>query len=96
MWPSLHAACVLRLARVFSSLAPSTSSALNATPLDENGEISLVMGCYGIGVSRLLKLLLLSNTMTRRASWPVSVAPYEVSVLVSLTKTQRFGMLQVL
>ncbi len=57
----LHAAQLLRLAR--SSNGISTLRLL--APPSGNGEDKpLVMGCYGIGVSRLL-LLLLSNTMTK-------------------------------
>ncbi|MBF0906091.1 MAG: proline--tRNA ligase, partial [Atopobium sp.] len=49
---------------------------------DENGEDKpLVMGCYGIGVSRLLAAVVEQYNDEKGIKWPVSVAPYEVSVL---------------
>ena len=39
------------------------------------------MGCYGIGVSRLLAAVVEQYNDEKGIKWPVSVAPYEVSVL---------------
>ncbi len=77
----LHAACGIEVGQVFQ-LGTKYSSALNATFTDENGEDKpLVMGCYGIGVSRLLAAVVEQYNDEKGIKWPVSVAPYEVSVL---------------
>ena len=78
---SLHAARGIEVGQVFQ-LGTKYSSALNATFTDENGEDKpLVMGCYGIGVSRLLAAVVEQYNDEKGIKWPVSVAPYEVSVL---------------
>lgn len=77
----LHAARGIEVGQVFQ-LGTKYSSALNATFTDENGEDKpLVMGCYGIGVSRLLAAVVEQYNDEKGIKWPVSVAPYEVSVL---------------
>ncbi|SNS17305.1 prolyl-tRNA synthetase [Humidesulfovibrio mexicanus] len=60
------------------------SKAMNATFLDENGrEQVMVMGCYGIGVSRIVASAIEQNHDDDGIKFPPSIAPYEVS-LVSL------------
>lgn len=77
----LHAARGIEVGQVFQ-LGTKYSSALNATFTDENGEDKpLVMGCYGIGISRLLAAVVEQYNDEKGIKWPVSVAPYEVSVL---------------
>ena len=77
----LHAARGIEVGQVFQ-LGTKYSSALNATFTDENGQDKpLVMGCYGIGVSRLLAAVVEQYNDEKGIKWPVSVAPYEVSVL---------------
>ena len=77
----LYAARGIEVGQVFQ-LGTKYSSALNATFTDENGEDKpLVMGCYGIGVSRLLAAVVEQYNDEKGIKWPVSVAPYEVSVL---------------
>lgn len=77
----LHAARGIEVGQVFQ-LGTKYSSVLNATFTDENGEDKpLVMGCYGIGVSRLLAAVVEQYNDEKGIKWPVSVAPYEVSVL---------------
>jgi len=54
---------------------------MNATFLDEEGKSrSLVMGCYGIGVSRLIAAVIEQHHDEQGIRWPVPVAPYEVIV----------------
>jgi prolyl-tRNA synthetase len=51
--------------------------------LDEDGERKpAVMGCYGIGVERLLAAVLEENHDDNGIVWPAEVAPYDVSVVV--------------
>ena len=54
---------------------------MNATFLDEEGKShSIVMGCYGIGVSRLIAAVIEQHHDEHGIRWPVPVAPYEVIV----------------
>jgi len=58
------------------------SQAMNATFLDENGrEQVMVMGCYGIGVSRIVASAIEQNHDDDGIKFPPSIAPYEVSLL---------------
>lgn len=58
------------------------SARMNATFLDASGkEIPFFMGCYGIGVSRLLAATLEQSHDEHGMIWPVSIAPYRTTVL---------------
>jgi prolyl-tRNA synthetase len=58
------------------------SQQMNATYLDEKGESHpVVMGCYGIGVSRLVAATLEQHNDGDGIVWPMSVAPYQVHVV---------------
>ena len=60
-------------------LGTKYSKAMNATYLDENGKPQLMeMGCYGIGITRLLGAAIEQNHDERGIIWPVSMAPFEV------------------
>ncbi|MGQ7274646.1 proline--tRNA ligase [Marinobacter sp. V034] len=60
------------------------SKAMNATVLDENGKSAILeMGCYGIGVSRIVASAIEQNNDDRGILWPASIAPFEV-VIVTL------------
>ena len=62
-------------------LGTKYSQAMNATYLDESGKPRLMeMGCYGIGVTRLLGAAIEQNHDERGIIWPVSMAPFEVVV----------------
>jgi len=55
---------------------------MNATFLDEDGKSkSIVMGCYGIGVSRLIAAVIEQHHDEQGIRWPVPVAPYEVIII---------------
>lgn len=63
------------------------SAAMNCTFLDENGkENPMVMGCYGIGVSRTMAACIEQNNDKDGMIWPVAIAPYEVLVVPVNTK----------
>ena len=65
------------------------SSAMNCTFLDENGkENPMVMGCYGIGVSRTMAACIEQNNDKDGMIWPVAIAPYEVLVVPVNTKDE--------
>ncbi|EEI18871.1 Proline--tRNA ligase [Lentilactobacillus hilgardii] len=58
------------------------SKSLNANVLDENGRsIPVIMGSYGIGISRLLSAISEQNADENGLVWPVAVAPYTVHVI---------------
>jgi len=60
-------------------LGTKYSSALNATYLDESGSARLLeMGCYGIGVTRLLGAAIEQNHDARGIIWPAAIAPFSV------------------
>ena len=59
------------------------SKALNATVLDENGKTAIMsMGCYGIGVSRIVAASIEQNHDDRGIIWPDAIAPFRVAVVL--------------
>lgn len=57
------------------------SEALNATFLDENGKPKVLeMGCYGIGVSRLIGAAIEQSHDDKGIIWPAAIAPFEVVI----------------
>jgi prolyl-tRNA synthetase len=63
-------------------LGQKYSAALNAAVLGENGESLVVtMGCYGIGVSRVVAAAIEQNHDERGIIWPAAMAPFQVAVL---------------
>ncbi|MCO5410151.1 MULTISPECIES: proline--tRNA ligase [Ralstonia] len=57
------------------------SEAMNATFLDENGKTQpMVMGCYGIGITRILGAAIEQNYDARGIIWPASIAPFQVVI----------------
>jgi prolyl-tRNA synthetase len=60
-------------------LGENYSSKLNAIVLTESGKSQIVtMGCYGIGVSRVVAAAIEQNHDDRGIIWPESIAPYQV------------------
>ena len=58
------------------------SEKMGATFLDADGrEQPAIMGCYGIGTSRLLQCVIEANHDERGIVWPASVAPYQVHIV---------------
>ena len=52
---------------------------MNATYLDETGKPQLMqMGCYGIGITRILGAAIEQNFDDKGIVWPVAIAPFEV------------------
>jgi prolyl-tRNA synthetase len=57
------------------------SEALNATYLDENGKAQIMeMGCYGIGVSRIVAAAIEQNFDARGIALPAGMAPFQVAI----------------
>lgn len=62
-------------------LGTKYSQAMNATYLNEQGKPQLMeMGCYGIGVTRILGAAIEQNHDARGIIWPASIAPFEAVV----------------
>ncbi|WP_409294346.1 proline--tRNA ligase [Peribacillus sp. SCS-26] len=58
------------------------SEAMNASFLDENGRSqAMIMGCYGIGVSRTLAAVAEQFNDEKGLIWPANLAPYTVHVI---------------
>lgn len=74
-------------------LGTKYSAAMGATFMDPNGrEKPLVMGCYGIGVSRILAGAVEQNHDEQGIRWPLALAPFEV--LVSCLTPKKADVLE--
>ena len=69
-------------------LGTKYSSSMNATFLDEDGVAKpLIMGCYGLGVSRTVAAIIEQHNDKDGITWPLSVAPFAVEILVVSMKS---------
>ncbi|MFB6466676.1 proline--tRNA ligase [Cytobacillus sp. Hz8] len=58
------------------------SEAMNATYLDENGRAQpMIMGCYGIGVSRTMAAVAEQCNDEKGLVWPVNIAPFDLHLI---------------
>jgi prolyl-tRNA synthetase len=58
------------------------STAMNATVLDENGKtVTMEMGCYGLGVSRVVAAAIEQNHDDNGIIWPDAIAPFQVAIV---------------
>lgn len=63
-------------------LGTQYSEAMNASVLDENGRsVVLHMGCYGIGVSRIVAAAIEQNHDDRGIIWPEAMAPFQLAIV---------------
>ncbi|GAB6073707.1 proline--tRNA ligase [Nautilia lithotrophica] len=66
------------------------SEPMNATFLDENGKAKpFIMGCYGIGVSRLISAAIEQNHDDKGIIWPKQIAPFVVDIIVGDVKKEE-------
>ena len=85
---------VLKIARGMEvghifKLGDKYSKALNAEVLDENGKQQVIlMGCYGIGVSRLMSAVIEQKNDEYGIIWPKSIAPYIADVIIANVKDE--------
>lgn len=72
-------------------LGQKYSEAMQTTVLDEKGQsVVLTMGCYGIGVSRLVAAAIEQNHDERGIMWPQAIAPFSIAILpMNMHKSQR-------
>ncbi|MFQ6041429.1 MAG: proline--tRNA ligase [Candidatus Poribacteria bacterium] len=77
----LKAARGIEVGNIFK-LGTKYSEAMGATYLDRSGkERPLVMGCYGIGMGRLMASVIEANHDEDGIIWPLSVAPYQIYLM---------------
>lgn len=71
----------IEVGQVFK-LGTKYSEAMNATFLDNQGKAKpLIMGCYGIGVSRTLSAIVEQNSDDNGIIWPKSVTPFDLHLI---------------
>jgi prolyl-tRNA synthetase len=71
----------IELGHIFQ-LGTKYSESLGAVYLDEDGKQKpMIMGCYGIGVSRLIAAIIELNSDANGIIWPAEVAPFDVEIL---------------
>ena len=70
-------------------LGDKYSKAMNANFLDENGKAKpFIMGCYGVGVSRLVAAVIEQNHDEKGCIWTKSTTPFMVDIIVSNSKNE--------
>ncbi len=72
-------------------LGTKYSEAMKATCLNEQGKsVTLKMGCYGIGVSRIVAAAIEQNNDKRGIIWPESIAPFQLVLIpINMHKSER-------
>ena len=72
-------------------LGTKYSTAMNATVLDDNGQaVPLLMGCYGIGVTRVVAAAIEQNHDAGGIIWPDAIAPFEIALVpMNAHKSER-------
>lgn len=82
----LKSARGIEVGQIFK-LGTKYSKALGCNYLNEEGKITeMVMGCYGIGVSRTMAAAVEQNYDENGIIWPMSIAPYHVDIIPANVK----------
>ncbi len=62
-------------------LGTKYSETMNAKVLDENGKSQLMtMGCYGVGISRIVASCIEQNSDDKGIVWPAAMAPFQIAI----------------
>lgn len=87
---TLQSARGIEIGHIFQ-LGTKYSQAMAATYTNEQGEeVPLVMGCYGVGVSRLAQAAVEQSYDKDGIIWPVAIAPYQVIITIpNITDAQQ-------
>jgi prolyl-tRNA synthetase len=87
---TLNIARGIEVGHIFQ-LGRKYSDALGATVLDEQGRsVAMLMGCYGIGVTRVVAAAIEQNHDARGIIWPEPLAPFDVVlVAINVEKSAR-------
>ena len=72
-------------------LGTKYSSSMKTTCLDQTGKtVTLTMGCYGIGVSRIVAAAIEQNHDEKGIIWPSSIAPFQLALIpINMHKSIR-------
>lgn len=71
------------------TLGTKYSNSMNCNFLDQNGKSKpMIMGCYGIGISRTVAAIIEQNFDDNGIIWPVRVAPFKVIVIATNIKDE--------
>lgn len=72
-------------------LGTKYSKAMKASVLDENGKNkTMTMGCYGLGVTRVIAAAIEQNHDNRGIIWPTALAPFQIALLpMNMHKSER-------
>lgn len=92
---TLESARGIEVGHIFQ-LGTKYSQAMGATYTSETGEdLPLVMGCYGVGVSRLAQAAVEQSYDKDGIIWPVAIAPYHVIITVpNVSDNQQMAIAQ--
>ncbi len=86
---ALRSARGVEVGNIFK-LGTKYSERMGATFLDEQGQARpLVMGCYGLGIDRLLACIIEARHDDRGIVWPTAVAPFQVYIVVVNSRTPK-------
>lgn len=78
----------IEVGQVFK-LGTKYSESMGLNVLDENGRsVPVMMGCYGVGISRTLSAIIESHHDERGIIWPESVTPFDVHIITANTKDE--------
>lgn len=78
----------IEVGQVFK-LGTKYSESMGLNVLDENGRsVPVMMGCYGVGVSRTLSAIIESHHDDRGIIWPESVTPFDIHIITANTKDE--------
>ncbi|KHG34235.1 proline--tRNA ligase [Sulfurospirillum sp. MES] len=84
----LHVTKGIEVGHIFQ-LGQKYAKAMGATFLDKNGKAQpFYMGCYGIGVSRLVAVMIESSHDDKGCIWNKQTAPYVLDIIVSNSKDE--------
>jgi prolyl-tRNA synthetase len=72
-------------------LGTKYSASMKANCLDEQGKsVTLTMGCYGIGVSRVIAAAIEQNNDEKGIIWPTAIAPFQLALVpINMHKSVR-------
>ena len=78
----------IEVGQVFK-LGTKYSEAMNFKVLDQNGrQAPVLMGCYGIGISRVLSAVVESHHDDKGIYWPKSITPFDIHIITANTKDE--------
>lgn len=85
----LHLSKGIEVGHIFK-LGTKYSEKLEATFFDETGKAkNIIMGCYGIGITRLLSAIVEQHHDEKGLIWPKSIAPFQVHIIPVSTKDEN-------